>query len=140
MHGFFQTPKASLPSPRHAPALACRRGSRPLLAALVCWGLAPAPHAAELRDETDPLPWLRLESVLDGRCHNLSEGGKLTVMHNEHPSRVIRYRLMRLHVDRPQGLIDGSIKPGEPAQKLGCDKVGGRAQTWQIKRAQFVSE
>lgn len=101
---------------------------------------ARAADPAETRDASEPLDWLRLETVLDGRCHNLSEGGKLIVMHNDHPSRTIRYRLLRLHVDRPQGLMDGSIQPGEPAQKLGCDRVGGRPQTWQIKRAQFATE
>lgn len=98
------------------------------------------PCPAETRDESDPLAWLRFETVLDGRCHNLSEGGKLVVLHNDHPARTIRYRLQRVHVGRPQGLVDGSIASGEPAQKLGCDKVGGRAQGWQIKRAQFAAE
>ncbi len=102
--------------------------------------LAYPADSLEIRDVSAPLEWLRFETVLDGRCQNLSEGGKLIVMHNDHPSRTIRYRLLRLHVDRPQGLMDGSILPREPAQKLGCDRVGGRPQTWQIKRAQFATE
>ncbi|MBM4227449.1 MAG: hypothetical protein FJ164_06850 [Gammaproteobacteria bacterium] len=111
-----------------------------LAGAMVGFGGVSFACAAEIRDESDPRVWLRLETVLDGRCHNLSEGGKLVVMHNEHPSRTIRYRLLRVHVDRPQGLMDGIIAPGEPAQRLGCDKVGGRPQAWQIKRAQFDAE
>ncbi len=122
-----------------------RTGWQPWLTTIllsVSLAVVVVPHAsaAEKRDASKPLDWLRFETVLDGRCQNLSEGGKLIVMHNDHPSRTIRYRLLRLYVDRPQGLMDGSILPGEPAQKLGCDRVGGRPQSWQVKRAQFVSE
>lgn len=83
---------------------------------------------------------LRIVSVPDGRCHILSEGGELTVLHNDDPSRTIRYRLVRLFVDRPQGLMDGEIPAGPAPVKLGCSKVGGRAQTWQVKRADFAQE
>jgi hypothetical protein len=84
--------------------------------------------------------YLTFESVLDGKCQNLSEGGKLTLLRNTHPSKAIRYRLLRLFVARPQGLMDGAIDPAEGVQKLGCDKVGGRVQTWQVKRARFAQE
>lgn len=84
--------------------------------------------------------YLKFETVPDGRCQILSEGGKLTLLRNTHPSKTIHYRLVRLFVARPQGLMDGSVNPAEDVQKLGCDKVGGRAQTWQIKRAHFAPE
>lgn len=84
--------------------------------------------------------YLTFDTVLDGKCHILSEGGKLIVLRNTHPSKAIRYRLVRLFATRPQGLLDGLIAPTEAAQKLGCDKVGARAQTWQIKRARFAPE
>ena len=89
---------------------------------------------------SDATRYLSVETVLDGRCHNLSEGGKLVVLRNTHPTKTIRYRLLRLFIDRPQGLMDGSLTPVEGVQKLGCDKVGGRAQTWRVKRARFAQE
>ncbi len=84
--------------------------------------------------------FLAFETVPDGKCQILSEGGKLTLLRNTHPSSTIRYRLVRLFVARPQGLMDGEIEPAESVQKLGCDRVGGRAQTWQVKRASFAQE
>jgi hypothetical protein len=84
--------------------------------------------------------YLVFETTLDGRCHNLSEGGKLTSLRNTHPTKTIEYRLVRMFAERPQGLMDGSIAPTGGAQKLGCDKVGGRVQTWRIKRARFAQE
>lgn len=84
--------------------------------------------------------FLAFETVPDGKCQILSEGGKLTLLRNTHPSSTIRYRLLRLFVARPQGMMDGEIKSAEGVQKLGCDKVGGRAQTWQVERARFAQE
>lgn len=98
--------------------------------------LVPA-HKATAADAAS---YLTVETVLDGRCHNLSEGGKLAVLRNTHPTKTIRYRLLRLFIDRPQGLLGGSLAPAAGVQKLGCDKVGGRAQTWQVKRARFAQE
>lgn len=115
-------------------------GGWPALATVtlvVLLGLDPARSTASPQQEA--ASFLRLETVLDGRCHILSEGGKLIVLHNDSP-RTIHYRLARLYVGRPQGLMDGSIQAGEGPQKLGCDTVGGRPQTWQIKRATFAQE
>lgn len=89
---------------------------------------------------SDAADYLVFESVLDGRCHILSEGGKLTLLKSTHPTLAIRYRLERLFADRPQGLIDGVIKAADGVQKLGCDKVGGRSQRWRIKRATLIQE
>ncbi len=106
-----------------------------VLGLLACGCLSPVTGAEETAAAA-----LRIVSVPDGRCHILSEGGELTVLHNDNPSRTIRYRLVRLFVDRPQGLMDGEIPPGPEPVKLGCSKVGGRAQTWQVKRADFAQE
>ncbi|MGD9601928.1 MAG: hypothetical protein AB7O21_12480 [Gammaproteobacteria bacterium] len=94
--------------------------------------------ASAARAETAAADFIEFETVLDGKCHILSEGGKLTLMRNTHPAKPILYRLERLFVGRPQGLMDGVIPPGADAQKLGCDRVGGRPQRWRVKRARFV--
>ncbi len=108
-----------------------------LLLATLGFALAQAAAGETAKDTTS---YLLVETVPDGRCHNLSEGGKLVVLRNTHPTKSIRYRLLRLFIGRPQGLMDGSITTADGPQKLGCDKVGGRAQTWQIKRASFAPE
>ena len=111
------------------------RGSRLLgLAVVLCCGW----NSGNAAEATGASAALRIEAVADGRCHILSEGGQLAVLHNDDPSRTIRYRLVRLFVDRPQGLMDGEIPPGTTPTKLGCTRVGGRAQTWQVKRAEFL--
>jgi hypothetical protein len=107
---------------------------------LVTFSFAPVPQVTANELASEAASYLTVETVLDGRCHNLSEGGKLAVLRNTHPSKTIRYRLLRLFIDRPQGLLDGSLAPAEGVQKLGCDKVGGRAQTWRVKRARFAQE
>lgn len=96
-----------------------------------------------LGEEVSPRPasaFLEFEPVLDGKCHILSEGGKLVLLRNTHPTRAIAYRLERRFVKLPQGLMDGTIGPRAEPQKLGCDTVGGRPQTWQVKRAEFAQE
>lgn len=95
-------------------------------------------HSEEV--QARPAEFLTFETVLDGKCHILSEGGKLVLLRNTHPTRAIAYRLERRFVNRPQGLMDGTIGPGAETQKLGCDRVGGRAQTWKVKRAEFAQE
>ena len=110
-------------------------GLKWVLTLLACGCFLPVASAEEAAQAA-----LRIISVPDGRCHILNEGGELTVLHNDDPSRTIRYRLVRLFVDRPQGLMDGEIPPGPTPVKLGCSRVGGRAQTWQVKRADFAQE
>lgn len=83
--------------------------------------------------------FLSFESLVDGRCHNLSERGKLRVMRNDHPSLKIRYRLIRYFVDVPQnGRATGIAEPGGDPIKLGCTLVQGRPQRWDIERAEFL--
>lgn len=80
---------------------------------------------------------LVFEEQLDARCQNLSPGGKLVVLRNRDPERTIRYRLIRMFVDVPQGLIDGAIAPGDVPQPLGCNRVNDRHQYWRVERASF---
>jgi hypothetical protein len=83
-------------------------------------------------------PFLEFESVIDGKCHNLSEGGKLRVMHNRHPSQAIKYRLIRVFAGKPQaGRAMGVIGP-EQSRKIGCTLLDNREQTWVVDRADFT--
>ncbi len=110
------------------------------VAALFMCAALPAAGSAPQEPGT-AASYLSFEDRIDGRCHNLSEGGKLAVMHNRHPSKAIEFRLIRYHVDVPQwGRATGTAAPGEPPVKLGCTLVGGRAQHWAIERAQFTTE
>lgn len=97
--------------------------------------------ATSAADGTAVVPagdYLELESVVDGRCQILSEGGKLRVLRNTHPERAVAYRLLRVFAgDHPQGLVTGVAPPGSAVVKLGCTKVDGRVQDWQVQRADF---
>ncbi len=109
-------------------------------AALLICATAPASGSVP-EDSGAAVSFLSFENRIDGRCHNLSEGGKLTVMHNNHPKKAIQFRLIRYHVDVPQwGRATGTAVPGESPVKLGCTLVGGREQRWVIERAQFTTE
>ena len=45
------------------------------------------------------------------------------------------YRLVRYFANVPQSPTVGRITPEEPEQPLGCNRVDGREQRWEIKRA-----
>jgi hypothetical protein len=109
------------------------------LVLLLCTTVMRAALAAKTADG-EAAGFLTFESVLDGKCHILSEGGKLVLLRNTHQTRAIAYRLERRFVGLPQGLIDGTIKPGTEPQRLGCDTVGGRPQDWRVERAKFATE
>lgn len=85
--------------------------------------------------------YLVFEEIIDGKCQNLSAGGKLQVMLNAHPSRKIKFRLMRYFVDvRQNGRATGVAEPGGSQVKLGCTRVGGRVQRWVVERAEFAGD
>ena len=78
---------------------------------------------------------------MDGKCQNLSQGGKLQVMRNTHPAQPIRFRLIRYFVDvRQRGRATGIAEPGGEPIKIGCTLVGGRPQRWVVERAEFTTE
>jgi len=82
--------------------------------------------------------FLSLESVNDGRCQNLSQGGKLRVLRNTHAERDISYRLIRMFAgNHPQGRSVGRAPAGGDEVKLGCTRVDGREQDWIVERARF---
>ncbi len=84
---------------------------------------------------------LEFQAIDDGHCQNLSEGGKLQVMKNKHPSKPVKYRLVRYFAGTPQpGLIPGVAEPSGEEVKLGCTRVDGREQRWEIQRAVFADQ
>lgn len=107
------------------------------LCLLVASSVAPAtseiPAAAPAADG-----FLEFQSEPDGRCQILSEGGKLRVLYNRHDSRAIDYRLMRVFGDgHRQGRVVGTAPAGGERVPLGCTRVDGRPQDWQLERATF---
>lgn len=109
-------------------SLICRQALA--LAALLA--TAPAGAAGGLAAQEQ----LGMEARADGKCQNLSEGGKLIVLRST-SDRPISYRLVRYFADVPQTPTVGRITPDEPEQPLGCNRVDGRVQRWVIKRASF---
>jgi hypothetical protein len=101
--------------------------------ALAPFCLVATPAAAE-----EASAMLAFEEVTDGKCQILSEGGKLVLLRNLHPSHAIRYRLVRMFMDVPQGRLDGEIAAGEATQKLGCSRVNRRVQSWRVERATLL--
>ena len=82
--------------------------------------------------------FLEFQSEADGRCQILSEGGRLRVLYNRHDSRAIDYRLMRVFGDgHRQGRVVGTAPAGGERVPLGCTRVDGRPQDWQLERANF---
>jgi len=98
---------------------------------------SPPPVADE--DAPTAGAFLKFSSEIDGRCQILSDGGKLFIMTNVHPSRSISYRLIRYFAGVPQpGRAMGTIAPGAAPKQLGCTRVDGREQRWEIQLAEFV--
>ena len=90
-------------------------------------------------EEQAPEEYLEFSSELDGKCQNLSSGGKLRIVKNNHPDKKIKYRFNRMFAGKRQaGMAVGVIEPGEKPVKLGCTKVDGHEQTWEIKVVKFV--
>lgn len=85
----------------------------------------------------DAARFVEFESVPDGRCQILSDGGKLRILRNTHDARAINYRVVRIFAgNHRQGLADGIAPAGETV-KLGCTRVDGREQNWTLHRARF---
>lgn len=112
--------------------------SRLLRAGLLAGCLAAWAQAAPANATDDSDQYLAFESVGDGRCQILSDGGKLRILRNLHPERAIRYRLLRLFAGgHPQGLTAGTAPAGGEPVPLGCTLVDGRVQDWQLVKAHF---
>jgi len=89
--------------------------------------------------EKSPGDYLEFYSVLDGKCQILSNCGKLRLVKNNHPDKAIKYRFNRIFAGKRQASMTiGVLEPGGKPVKLGCTKVDGREQTWEISVAKFV--
>ena len=113
--------------------------ARAVIGVLVMIAAASPPGAA-----SEPVKaaasYLSFESKIDGKCQNLSEGGKLQIVRNLHPTKKISFRLIRYFVDvRQRGRATGIAEPAGEAVKLGCTRVGGRTQRWVVERAEFTT-
>ncbi len=102
----------------------------------------PCDQAAKLDSssmEKDPSQYIEFISQPDGRCQNLSSGGKLQVVKNNHNDKKIKYRFNRMFAGKRQaGLTIGVLEPGAEPVKLGCTEVDGRKQSWEIQIVNFV--
>ena len=111
---------------------------RAIAVATLAGGLGLAGSAAASVAGDDARRHLVFESVGDGRCQNLSDGGKLRVLRNLHPERAISFRLVRLFAgEHPQGLTTGLAPAGGEPVPLGCTLVDGRTQDWRVDKARF---
>lgn len=106
-----------------------------LLFVVACAAGAPSQASSEAASADG---FLEFQSEADGRCQILSEGGKLRVLYNRHASRAIDYRLMRMFGDgHRQGRVVGTAPAGGERVPLGCTRVDGHPQDWQLERATF---
>ena len=124
----------------HSPAMAILARKRlPLFALLWVSGLTWWAATMANPDEQPAASFLEFQSQADGRCQILSEGGKLRVLYNRHASRAIGYRLIRVFGDgHRQGRVVGTAPAGGEPVPLGCTRVDGRPQDWQLERATFI--
>ena len=112
---------------------------RALYVLLYASGLWWSACAVASTDEPTPPQLLEFQSEPDGRCQILSEGGKLRVLYNRHASRAIDYRLIRVFGDgHRQGRVVGTAPAGGERVPLGCTRVDGHPQDWQLERANFT--
>ncbi len=89
------------------------------------------------KDPSGAVSFLRFASEPDGKCHNLSEGGQLIKITNEHAGRRIRLRLHRLFAGVRQGGLVVLDLSGRESASLGCSLVDGHGQSWEVERAAF---
>jgi len=112
---------------------------RPIRALLYAGGLALWAAGQVGAGEPAPSAFLEFQSEPDGRCQILSEGGKLRILYNRHTTRAIDYRLIRVFGDgHHQGRVVGTAPAGGEPVPLGCTRVDGRPQDWQLERANFT--
>ena len=114
---------------------------RQFLGLAICGLLLPIAVTMAEKDSNnikDPLGYLEFLVQQDAKCHNLSQGGQLSLLKNSHPSYRIRFRLVRYfsNVKQP-GFAQGVIEP-KGSIKLGCTLVDGHKQWWEVNSANWV--
>ena len=93
-----------------------------------------------INQQKKPEEYLFFQSIPDGKCQTLSDGGQLRLIFSRHPSKAINFRLIRFFADKKQGLSQGIIYPDSDGYRLGCSIVDGRRQVWYLERAIFASD
>lgn len=89
-------------------------------------------------DGNNPRSYLEIYKEFDGKCQGLRRGD-IRMLRNTHPDKAIEFRMIRLlGGHRQASLIQDVIQPGSEGQKLGCEMLDDREQTWKIVRARFV--
>jgi len=84
--------------------------------------------------------FLELQAKLDNRCMLRDPRGKLIVLVNKHPSKAIRYRVVRIFAGHIQpGMGIGVIAAGGASIPLGCSMIDQRKQQWKLRSAQFAA-
>ncbi len=99
----------------------------------------PATASAQAADEAtgDPADYLKFESRFDATCQLWRADVRL--MSNTHPSKTIKYRMVRYLADKRQpSLTVGTIEPGGEPERLGCTMIDGLEQRWEVKQALFT--
>ena len=79
---------------------------------ILLFGFMLNPAQANQKLDPNAAAALEFEQLDDGKCHILSEGGKLMVMHNRHSEKAISFRLIRYFANvRQQGRANRYCAP-----------------------------
>ena len=88
----------------------------------------------------DATAYLELQAQPDNHCMLRDPTGKLVVLINKHPSKAIRYRVVRVFAGHIQpGMGVGIIAAGSDPVPLGCSVIDQREQHWEVRSAQFTA-
>lgn len=87
----------------------------------------------------DAKSFLELKKQPDNHCMLRDPRGKLVVLINQHPSKAIGYRIVRLFAGHVQpGLTVGVIAANSDPVALGCSIIDNREQRWEVRSAHFA--
>lgn len=107
-------------------------------AAALSLGTAAA-QAEQGHASSDAASYLELKAQPDNHCMLRDPTGKLVVLINKHPTKAIRYRVVRIFAGHIQpGLGVGVIPAGGEPVPLGCSKIDQHEQSWEVRSAKFA--
>lgn len=113
-----------------------------LLITISCLSISLQLNATEMKTEQEKAAadYLEFASELDNLCQKRSPSGRLRLVRNLHPDRSIKFRFVRVFSNvRQPGFARGTLEPNAEPTQLGCTKISGRDQTWEIVKAEFVN-
>jgi len=100
--------------------------------------VAPVFSTADSSDTAEDAVKNHLEFVIDFGANCTSRNAKQILIQNHHPSRSIKVKLFRFFGDvRQPGRASYILESGEEPLALGCDKIQGQSQRWEIHKADF---